>query len=48
MIDPIIDSYCSQSIQSCELDEETYDKNFNTLKKIRNNPLTLTTFKTII
>jgi hypothetical protein len=48
IIEPIIDSYCSQSIQSCEFDEETYDKIFIILKKIRNNPSTLTTLKTII
>ncbi len=48
ILDPIIDSYCSQIIQSCELDETSHDKIFNTLKKIRNNKLTLDTLKTII
>ena len=48
IIEPIIDSYCCQSIQSCELDKETYDKIFNTLKKIRNNQLAFDTLKTII
>ena len=33
IIEPIIESYCGQYIQSCELDEETYDRIFNTLKK---------------
>ncbi len=48
ILDPIIESYCSQSIQTCELDEETYDIIFIILKKIRNNPLTLHTLKSII
>jgi hypothetical protein len=48
IIEPIIESYCNQSIKSCELDETTYNKIFSTLKKIRNNPLTLETLKTII
>jgi hypothetical protein len=48
ILDPIIDSYCSQIIQTCELDEKTYDKIFIVLKKIRNNPLTLTALKKII
>ena len=48
IIDLIIDSYCNQYIQVCELDGETYDKIFNTLKKIRNNQTAFDTFKTII
>jgi len=48
ILDPIIDSYCGQYIETCELDEETYEKIFNTLKKIRNNQQTLDTLKTII
>ncbi len=48
ILDPIIDSYCGQYIETCELGEETYDKIFNTLKKIRNNQQTLDTLKTII
>ncbi len=48
IIDPIIDSYCGQYIQTCELDGETYDKIFNTLKKIRNNQQVLDIIKTII
>jgi hypothetical protein len=48
ILDPIIESYCGQYIQNCELDEETYDKIFNTLKKIRINQLALDTLKTII
>jgi len=48
ILDPIIESYCGQFIQTCELDEETYNNIFNTLKKIRNNPIALDTLKTII
>ena len=48
IIDPIIDSYCNQIIETCELDQETYDKIFNILKKIRNNPICLDKLKTII
>jgi len=36
MIDPILDSYCNQYIQTCELDIETHTKIFNIVKKIRN------------
>lgn len=48
ILDPIIESYCGQCIETCELDEETYDKIFNTLKKIRNNQQALDALKTII
>ena len=48
ILDPIIESYCGQYIQSCELDGETYDKIFDTLKKIRNNQSALNTLKSII
>ena len=48
IIEPIIESYCGQYIQSCELDEETYDRIFNTLKKIRNNQIAFDTLKSII
>lgn len=48
ILDPIIESYCGQYIETCELDEVTYDKIFNTLKKIRNNQQSLDALKTII
>lgn len=48
ILDPIIESYCKQYIQTCELDVETYDKIFDTLKKIRNNQQAFDTLKTII
>jgi hypothetical protein len=48
IIEPIIESYCGQFIETCELDEETYDKIFKILKKIRNNQQSLDALKTII
>jgi hypothetical protein len=48
IIDPIIEAYCGQLIQSCEFDEKTYNKIFNTIKKIRNNKIAFDTLKTII
>jgi hypothetical protein len=48
ILDPIIDAYCGQYIETCELDEQTYDKIFNILKNIRNNKQTLEVLKTII
>ena len=48
ILDPIIDSYCGQYIETCELDGETYDKIFNTLKEIRNDQQALNILKTII
>ena len=37
IIEPIIDSYCNQFIDKCELDEITYDRIFKALKSIRTN-----------
>jgi Glu-tRNA(Gln) amidotransferase subunit E-like FAD-binding protein len=48
ILDPIIESYCGQYIKTYELDETSYDKIFNTLKKIRNNQQAFDTLKTII
>ena len=48
ILDPIIESYCGQIIETCELDGETYDKIFNTLKKIRNDQQVIDILKTII
>lgn len=47
ILDPIIESYCNQFIQTCEMDQETYDKIFNTLRKIRNQT-TVDILKSII
>ena len=48
IIEPIIDSYCNQYIEICELDEKTYDKIFELLKKIRNNQSAFNLLKEII
>ena len=48
IIEPIIDSYCGQIIQICELDEATYKKIFNLLGKIRVNKVGLEFLKNII
>jgi len=48
ILDPIIESYCGRYFETCELDEGTYDKIFDTLKKIRNDQKAFDTLKTII
>ena len=48
IIDPIIESYCGLYFETCELDERTYDKIFDTLKKIRNDQQAFDALKTII
>jgi hypothetical protein len=48
ILEPIIDSYCGQYFESCELDGETYDKIFTIIQKIRNNKFVLDKLKTII
>jgi len=48
IIEPIIETYCNQFITICELDGQTYDKIFNTLKKIRHSNHVLLTLETII
>ena len=48
ILDPIIESYCGLYFETCELDQQTYDKIFNTLKKIRNDQQAFDTLKTII
>lgn len=48
IIDPIIESYCNQMIEICELDKITYDKIFNSLKDIRNNSSALEALGNII
>jgi len=48
IIEPIIESYCNQMIDKCELDKITYDKIFNTLKNIRNTKLVIEVLRTII
>lgn len=48
ILDPIIDAYCGQCIETCELDQETYNKIFNILGKIRNDQKAYDTLKAII
>lgn len=48
IIEPIIDSYCWQFIETCKLDKETYNKIFDTLKQIRNDQQAFDILKTII
>ncbi len=48
IIEPIIESYCLQYIQTCELDIETYEKIFKLLHKIRTDKSAVETLKTII
>lgn len=48
IIEPIIYSYCNQSIENCELDEVTYNKIFKGLKSIRTNPKNIELLKKIL
>ena len=48
IIEPIIDSYCDQFIENCELDEVTYERIFKGLKGIRTNPKNIELLKKIL
>lgn len=48
IIEPIIESYCSQYINKCDLDIQTYEKIFNLLGKVRTDKNAIETLKTII
>lgn len=48
IVEPIIDSYCSQRILTCELDIETYEKIFKLLGTIRTDKVAVELLKTII
>ena len=48
IIDPIIDSYCSQFINVCELDIDTHEKIFKLLSKIRTDKNAVDLVKNII
>jgi hypothetical protein len=48
IIEPIIESYCSQYINICELDLETYEKIFKLLSKVRTDKSALELLRTII
>jgi hypothetical protein len=48
IIEPIIESYCNQYIHKCEFDEETYEKIFKLLGKIRTDKTAIDFLKTVI
>ena len=48
IIEPIIDAYCNQFIEICELDEETYNKIFKVISTVRTNQNCVNILKTII
>lgn len=48
IIQPIIDAYCGQIINHYELDEITYNKIFDTLRKVRHTDTVITELKKII
>jgi hypothetical protein len=48
IIEPIVESYCSQYINICELDVETYEKIFKLLGKVRTDKTAVEFLKTII
>ena len=48
IIQPIIESYCDQFIEICELDEITYDRIFNALKSIRTNKKNIELFAKLL
>jgi hypothetical protein len=48
IIEPIIETYCSQYIHNCELDNETYEKIFTLLGSVRTDKNAIEILKTII
>ena len=48
IVGPIIESYCNQMIEFCELDEKTHEKIFYIISKIRINKQNVDMFKSII
>jgi hypothetical protein len=48
IIEPIIDSYCTQSINQCEIDSVTYDRIFKIIGNVRANINTVELLKKII
>jgi hypothetical protein len=48
IVEPIIESYCNQMIEVCELDHKTYEKIFNIISKIRINTQNIELLKSII
>jgi hypothetical protein len=48
IIEPIIDTYCGQFINFCELDEETYDRIFKVIRTVRTNKKNIEVLKSIL
>lgn len=48
IIDPIIESYCSQYINNCEIDIDSYESIFKLLDKIRTDKNAIEVLKSII
>jgi hypothetical protein len=48
IIKPIIDSYCNQIIEFCELESLTYDKIFKLLKGVRTNKKNIEYLQTLL
>ena len=48
IIEPIIESYCNQIIEFCELDGLTYDKIFKSLKGVRTNKKNIEYLQTLL
>jgi len=48
IVEPIIETYCMSFIETCELDEITYDKVFATLSTIRVNKQSIELLRSII
>jgi hypothetical protein len=48
IIEPIIDTYCGQFINFCELDEETYDRIFKVIGTVRTNKNNIEVLKSIL
>ena len=48
IIEPIVEVYCSQYINKCELDNDTYEKIFKLLGKVRTDKNAVEILKTII
>ena len=48
IIEPIIESYCNQMIDTCELDCLTYDKIFKSLKGVRTNKKNIEYLQTLL
>jgi len=48
MIEPIVDTYCGQFINFCELDEGTYERIFKVIGNVRTNKNNIEILKSVI